>query len=200
MPGATGREAEGNLVRAFIAVELPAEIRQTLAELSRRLRASRTRASWVSSENLHITLRFLGDVEDGLLNRLGEGLAESYGGQAAFRLRIEGAGAFPNPRRPRVLWAAISEPHDALRSVQAIAEDSARAIGLEPDTKTFSPHITLARIRTQKGIEGLRALVEQEAQFYGGEFLVEAVSLFSSRLTDAGAVYKRLREFRFSWT
>jgi len=204
-------------MRSFVAVELPEPILEAVGQLSGRLRASGARATWVKPENMHLTLRFLGEVDEDNINRLKAILSDSYRGMSPFTLSVRGVGAFPNMRRPSVVWVGAVEAREAARSqvelgnervlgnerAQAIetaylaAESAARAIGLAPEEKAFHPHLTLARIRDAREAPPLVACLERERDFCAGDFTVHSVSLFSSRLTPHGPIYQRLEEFTF---
>ena len=184
-------------MRTFVAIELPESVKEALHALSGRLRESGGRVSWVKPENMHLTLRFLGEVDDEHVERLSAILADAYRGSAAFPLAVRGTGAFPNPRRPDVIWVGAEPLEGALAEVQAAAESAARAIGLPPDDKIFRAHLTLARIRDRRAAKPLMECLEMERDFAGGEFTVGSVSLFSSELTPHGPIYRRLREFAF---
>lgn len=184
-------------MRSFIAIELPEAIQELLSELSARLRESGANASWVRPGNIHLTLRFLGEVDEDGLDRLAEVLSERYTSVSPFPLSVRGIGAFPNLRRPSVIWAGVGPVEGALTEVQAAAEAAAQAIGLPEESKSFHPHLTLARLRLPRGIEPLLARLQDEKDFSGGDFIANAVSLFSSELTPRGSIYRRLKEFRF---
>jgi len=182
-------------VRTFIAIELPKAVKEALGALSNRLRRSGAKATWVQPENVHLTLRFLGDVSESVVNKLGERLAVAYQDLEPFTLSMARTGAFPNLRRPRVIWVGVGPLEGGLAEAQAIAEEAAVWVGLAPEKRRFQPHLTVARIRDARELGGLPMCLAQEADFAGGEFVVENVSLFSSRLTPNGPVYRRLKEF-----
>jgi len=184
-------------VRSFIAIELPEAVRESLSRLSARLRESGVNASWVRPSNIHLTLRFLGEVDEEGLDRLTRILTEHYASVSPFPLSVRGTGAFPNLRRPSVIWAGVEPAEGALTEVQATAEAAAQAIGLPEESKSFHPHLTLARIRVPRGIEPLLARLQDEKDFSGGDFTANAVSLFSSELTPRGPIYRCLKEFPF---
>lgn len=183
-------------MRTFIAIELPPAIGSALAALIERLRRSGVRAAWVRPENIHLTLRFLGEIDEASANRLGERLALSYQDVKPFHLFVRGAGVFPNLRRPAVLWAGVEPLEGGLRQVQSIAESGAAFIGLAAEARLFNPHLTIARIRDPREAGSLDEYIASERGFDGGAFHVAGVSLFSSQLTPKGPVYRRLREFR----
>lgn len=184
-------------MRTFIAIELPEAVLDDLGALSKRLRASGAKASWVRCENMHLTLRFLGEIDDRAVARICEHLADGYRNVSPFELSVHGVGAFPNTRKPSVVWAGVGPVEPDLAAVQDLAETAAIAIGLPKEKRPFHPHLTLARIRDARSLGDLRNRIEEEREFAGGAFAVGAVSLFSSRLTPRGAIYNRLKEFRF---
>jgi 2'-5' RNA ligase len=184
-------------MRAFIAIELPPTVRESLVSLRDRFRKSDAAASWVKDDNLHLTLRFLGDVPEPDLARLSEYLAEKSAACAPLRLCVCGAGAFPNPRRPSVVWVGVETLSGDLIAIQAHTENAARSIGLPPEPKPFHPHITLARIRDARRLGTLPAELDAAKSFLAGEFDVPHMALFSSTLTPRGPIYRCLREFKF---
>ncbi len=183
-------------LRCFIAVELPQDIRDELVALAVRLKDPGLQASWVSPGNMHLTLRFLGDVTAEGRDRLIELLSEAYQSVSPFTLQVREVGVFPNLRRPNVIWAGVHPLEGPLQTIQAAAEMAARAIGLPPETKPFKAHLTLARVKQLNG-ESFQARFDTEREFAGGEFTVHGVSLLSSKLTPKGAIHTCLREFHF---
>ena len=154
-----------------------------LTGLVERLRFSGARLTWVKPDAMHLTLRFLGEVDAEPLGRFGKLLSEGYEGLSPFELRICGTGAFPNGRRPSVLWVGVEPSAGPLTRVQEVAERAAREIGLAAEDRAFHPHLTVARVKDPR--EGAKALPywEREQGFEAGAFAVDGVTLFSSRLT-----------------
>ncbi|HIJ65372.1 MAG TPA: RNA 2',3'-cyclic phosphodiesterase [Candidatus Hydrogenedentes bacterium] len=184
-------------MRTFIAIELPEPIRRELAALGAALRQSGVRASWVTADRIHLTLRFLGEIDPEDADHLSEILTQHYAGHESFRLRVAGVGAFPNLKRPSVVWVGVGPSEGGLSSAHAIAETAAQTIGLAPEKKRFNAHLTLARVREARDIAPLVELITRHSGFCGGEFDVTGVALFSSKLTPNGPVYKRLKDFLF---
>lgn len=184
-------------MRCFIAIELPDPVHEALEAVKSRLRAAGVKASWVRPGNVHLTLRFLGEIDESQAARIAVTLEEDYEASRPFRLRVEGLGAFPNPRRPSVVWAGCGPLDSGLAEAQRKAEAAARAIGLDPEQKAFRPHLTLGRIRDRRAAGPVAEALVHERDFDGGEFEVSGVALFESRLSPAGAEYTRLKEFRF---
>lgn len=185
-------------MRAFLAIEIPAELQETLTTLRDQWRHSGARASWVRPENMHLTLRFLGEVSREQMDQMAGVLEGAYAAMPALTLAARGVGAFPNRRKPGVVWVGVEALSGDLAAVQQCAEEAARGIGLPPETKAFHPHITLARIRDSRGIGALPALMAAAEHFDGGAFTAEAVSLFESELRPGGPIYRREREFHLS--
>jgi 2'-5' RNA ligase len=182
-------------VRTFIAIELPAPVKERLGALVDSLRNSGARITWVKPEAMHLTLRFLGDVDSEPLERLCEDLRTSLADASRFELAVHGLGAFPNLRRPSVLWSGIVPQGDELFRVQAATEQAARGIGLLPETKAFHPHVTLARIKDPTEAGKIMPQWNPERAFEGGTFAADGVMLFSSTLTPRGPEYRLVQEF-----
>ena len=187
-------------LRAFLAIELSDDVRTSLAALIGRFRKVPSKVSWVRPENLHLTLRFLGDIDRASLERLAEGLAGPLQEVESFPVAVRGVGAFPDPRRPEVIWAAVARPPEPLMEAQALVEAAARAAGLEAEAREFLPHITLGRVRNRRAAPGLIEAIDREKDLEIGEFTVRGVSLFSSELTPHGAIHRKLKDFSFKWT
>ncbi len=185
-------------MRAFIAMELPGAIRESLMSLRERLRRSGAKASWVHPDNMHLTLRFLGEVDQDAINALCALLEAEYRNCGPVTLAVAGVGGFPNRRKPSVVWAGIEILSGDLMVLQAHAEQAARSIGLAPEEKPFHPHVTLARLRDHRALGTLPAELEAAQTYWGGEFTAAVVSLFSSELRPAGPIYRCLREFPVS--
>lgn len=182
-------------MRRFLAIELPEPVRDALAGLRTRLRAAGGNASWPRPENLHLTLRFLGDITDEQAEDCRTALRTALAGLARPRLTVAGVGAFPNLRRPSVIWAGVQTEEEALAVIQGRCEAAARALGLDAETKPFRAHITLARVKPGPVPGALVRAIEAAAGFAGGEFTARGVALFSSVLRPQGAVYTRIEEF-----
>jgi 2'-5' RNA ligase len=184
-------------VRAFVAIEAPESVRGPLTGLMNRLREAEVRVSWTRPENLHLTLRFLGDVPPETLDRIGEMLAVRYRDEAPFPLEVRGAGAFPNTRRPGILWAGVEPLEGPLAQVQEAAETEAQEAGLPGEGRPFHPHVTLGRVRGERQARRLQPLLEREARFDGGGFLASSAALITSQLTPGGPIYRCVRPLPF---
>lgn len=176
-------------MRTFIAIELPAEIKKQLGDIARQLRRSNVHAGWVKPDNLHLTLKFLGNVDNTLLSLLAEQIDQLALQQGSFGARLDGLRFFPSPQRPRILYAAIKEPLPFKQLAQQLDQLLA-SLGFAPEQR-FHPHITLARINSSKDLEKLQQLTDKlPLQNY---FTVNAVSLFGSELHADGARHQLLQ-------
>jgi 2'-5' RNA ligase len=187
-------------IRAFIAAMLPPDVRESLVDMGRGLaRAAgygeRT-LRWVRPEGLHLTFHFEGALPEGLVPEVGRAMGKAASGHTAFQLRVEGIGAFPDGRHPRVIWAGVEGNREELASLARSVEREMKAIGLKPD-KPFKPHLTLARVRqgaSGSELEAIsRALQTQEGSRPAkADFMVEELTLVHSRLDPGGSIYTPL--------
>lgn len=172
-------------MRIFIAIELPTHIKQHLGDIARQLRRSDVTAGWVKSDNLHLTLKFLGDVDDYLLPQLAEQVDQLAMLQTTFRADLDGFDFFPSPKRPRVLYAAIQEPLP-FRQLARHLDRLLKPLGYAPE-QHFTPHITLARIKSSDNLEKLRQQINDLP--LQQPFNVNTVSLFGSTFHADGVRY-----------
>jgi len=185
-----------SLLRAFIAVELPPEIHKAIESKTAPIRAALNASliRWVPSANIHLTLKFLGDVSPANLEMLSQMLTVEVAKHQVFEMEFEGLGAFPNPRRPRVIWIGIQAP-TGLEALQHGIEAAAATMGYPPDKRPFSPHLTIGRVKQKVNVAGMqkiRSALEENQVGSLGTTLVTAMHLFKSDLKPTGAVYTRL--------
>ena len=171
-------------IRAFIAVEVDAF--PGILDFVDELKKSPTRLKAVEPKNMHITLRFLGDIDDDKAEELSKSL-RSLESEAVFSFEVSSAGAFPNMKNPKVIWAGIEEGGE-LSAIRRKVEDICEASGLERDKREFSPHLTLARVKDRK-TKGIRPIIERYRGTYFGTVRVTEVKLKKSVLTPEGPVY-----------
>jgi len=178
-------------VRLFIALELPDKVRNELKRVSDELRDCGAKVSWVKPQNMHLTVRFLGDTEERLVDVLKSGV-QTIGGSPT-TVHLSRLGAFPNLRRPRVIWAGIDGVLDPIYDVAGEIERMVQRLGFEPDNKKFKPHLTIGRIRDPRRAGDLTEAVES-CQLEKIEFPLDRVMLVQSTLTPQGPIYKTLAE------
>jgi len=184
-----------SLLRAFIAVELPLEIRQSVLNSTSALRKEiDTLVRWVPLENMHLTLKFLGDVSPANVELLSQMLRAETDIFNCFELRLDGIGSFPSPKRPRVIYIGIQAPV-ALDALQRGIESASRRLGYESEERGFSPHLTIGRVKqnvTSAEQQKIRRALEETKIDSLGTARVDSVQLFKSDLRPSGSVYTRL--------
>jgi 2'-5' RNA ligase len=175
----------------FTALDLAPGVAANLERLLERLRPT-ARIQWSPPANLHITTKFIGEWPDGRLVELKAALAR-LPERATIPVRIHHLGFFPNPHAPRVFWCGIDAP-----GLEALAEHTDRAtaaLGIARETRAFSPHLTLARIKEKVNLQPLREAVVGLASLDFGEFQAAGFFLYQSTLRPSGSVYTKLAEF-----
>lgn len=180
-------------VRTFIAIGLPAPVRQELRLRQERLEAAQARyAKWVDPESIHLTLKFLGNVEQEMLPRLAEALAPAVTKIAAFELGTGPLGAFPGGRNVRVIWVGLKGNLDALERLHRAVEGALEPLGFPPEGRPFAPHLTLARLRETATREDKAQLASALAQSPAGDTVALPVSdilVMKSELGRSGSRY-----------
>ena len=186
-------------IRAFIAVELPSFLKEELGRIESILKAGNTTpVKWVDFENIHLTLKFLGDIESSRVGEIIEGIKNACVGISPFELKIKGLGVFPNPARTRIAWVGLIDSTDELSLLQRNIESEMEKLEYERETRKFSPHLTLARVRDQATPDERKRfgnLVTATA-FSSERITVNSVSLMQSHLTRQGALYTCLGSIR----
>ena len=180
-------------MRLFLALEMPPDLRDEIARVASRLRNVLPGWRWIRPENVHLTLRFLGETAAAALERLEPDWCRTARGAEPIRFRVSGCGVFPGPRRPRVLWAGVHDetPGAALERLADGLEQVARSHGYPPEPRRFRPHLTLARA----GRGRTPAAPEPAAVGELGEVLAREVVLFRSELHPTGARYEAIARY-----
>jgi 2'-5' RNA ligase len=168
--------------RLFVSIELPASVTNVLADLDPRLRGVR----WLEPRQMHLTLAFLGDISGETQERFSEKLrAISW---KSFFLPLSGLGTFPSKGWPKIIWIGVGTGHPHLFQLHKRVQEAILAAGLEPDLRSFHPHVTLARCRDVSP-QTIRPFLKSHAVFDAGIIHVESFVLNSSQLTPAGSAY-----------
>ena len=179
-------------IRSFVAVEITEEARRRFADLARLARDTGAHVSWVKPEGIHLTLAFLGDVPGTTLDALHTAMDVVASDVPPFRYEIAGIGSFGNPRAPRIIWAGVREDSGVLARLQSRLAEEIRGLGIPLEDRAFVPHVTVARIRSARNIEGLLESIQVAREWPFGWVPVERVVLVASRLTPQGPVYNDL--------
>jgi 2'-5' RNA ligase len=183
-------------IRCFIAIELPEEVKAGLSRLQAKLKlANPPSVKWVDPHSTHLTLKFLGEVDADMTGLITEAIGEAAYGIPPFHLEVKGLGVFPNLRRVQVAWVGIIGEIDKLVQLQKRIESNLAELGFAPESRAFTPHLTLARVHERASPDERQELgqliadTKSEAVY---AFPVDAISLMRSQLTRAGAIYSQI--------
>jgi 2'-5' RNA ligase len=191
------RSAMGKVIRAFVAVELPPAIIEAAENLRKRYAAAGLRPRWVKPANVHLTLKFLGDIAPDRQADARLAMQRAAQGQPTIRLSTAGTGVFPNLRKPRVLWVGLSGEVAALLELAARLDARFAELEFARDTRPFKAHLTLARMRPEEDSQRMAQAIGQLGGFAPLGFDVSELVLFQSDLRSDGAVYTPLARVAF---
>jgi len=185
-----------DVVRSFIAIHLPADVRAELASLEDKLKARRHPfVKWVDLESMHLTLKFLGSVTVDSIPQVVEAMSRVAQEHSPFELQVAGTGAFPNWQCPQVVWVGVGGESDKLNALHRDLESVLSPMGFTPESRSFSAHLTLGRLRDRVTTDDRRRFAEfaQKVKFETGlSFEVKAIRLMKSQLTPNGPIYSDL--------
>lgn len=183
-------------VRSFIAIELPEDLKHGIFAATEKLRALNSDVKWVSLENLHLTVKFLGDTAEEMLENISKRLLSISERHAPFLLNFIGAGSFPDMRKPRVIWIGISESREFMNLHNDI-ENAMTEFGFQKDNRRFSLHLTIGRVRSLKNVSTVMKEFSTLEQMDFGKIEVKNIALMKSDLRPNGSVYTSLQEISF---
>ena len=179
-------------MRCFIAIELPEAVKSTLSGIEEELKKSKADVRWIKPDNIHLTLKFFGNIEEKKTEKIIEIMESICNQYAPFTIEIKGMGTFPNIKSPRVLWVGI-EGNDTLKTLQKEIENKMESIGFEREDRAFTAHLTLGRFRSSIEKEGLlKAVKLHEKDTFVGSINVQSLSLIRSDLHPEGARYSKI--------
>jgi 2'-5' RNA ligase len=181
-------------LRSFIAIELPETVRSALAEFQQDLKKYGADVRWIKPENIHLTLKFLGNIEEDRVESIAEKIRGACGIHNGFELEISGTGVFPNKRSPRVLWAGVII-NDTVMALHKGIEGGMGALGFEREKRRFSPHLTLGRFRSLRGKQAVLDIMDSCREKRFGIMDVNSVLLMRSDLSPKGAKYTKIAIF-----
>lgn len=173
--------------RLFVAIGLSPDFLRKLDELQSQFKPFAREAKWVKPQGIHLTLKFLGYVDQSQIPEIIDQLSKVSEGATALNLTASGCGFFPNPRRPSVLWVGVQSP--GLMELQQGVEEAMNRLGFEKESRAFSPHLTLARFKSPSGLQPLANAVEDRKETVLGTFGADHFELFESVLRREGAEY-----------
>jgi len=177
-------------MRLFVAVNLPESVRRGLYQATEPLRRADLPVKWVKADAVHLTLKFLGDVDPAQEPDINQALERALAGTRTFTVGVSGFGVFPDARRPRVVWAGV-EPHPSLELLQDAVERFLTPLGFEPEGRAFRPHLTLGRAERDAKAGDWRGLEDLMVGLaFEDSVIVESLDLMESTLQPSGAVYR----------
>jgi 2'-5' RNA ligase len=182
-------------IRSFLAFDIESDtVLNRLASGQRLLLQTGADVKLVEPQNIHVTVRFLGDVTPAMAEKVFDEMKKIQ--FTPFNVQIKGIGVFPDLRYPRVVWAGITEGADQLKSVFSQLEPRLRRLGFTPDSKGFSPHLTIARVRSGRNKAQLAEFITENANYEFGAINAKCLRLKKSTLTPKGPIYSTLKEVK----
>lgn len=184
-------------MRLFVALEIPSTVRQNLAALLDSFRAITKEPRWVRAENLHVTLKFLGEIAEAKVHAVRSAL-EEIRSENPVALEFRGLGFFPDEKHPRVFWAGMGASSPNLKTLAADIEGAVDTFGIPREKRDFSPHLTLARFERPRLPDALRKLITESKQHEFGSLRTNEFHLMQSKLKPTGAEYTTVATFQFA--
>ncbi len=188
-----GTHKDMRKIRVFIALELPQTVLDTIRQAQRQLAGHRLNIRWVKAENIHLTLKFLGDIDPACIDVIADATADAADGRTPFILSAKGVGVFPNPKRMRVIWIGLGGQLKELIELQQAVEDSLVSTGFSSEGRRFSGHMTIGRSKGVVDAGKLQTAMDDLRTFESEPFGIDQIILYRSELHPAGAVYTQLR-------
>ncbi|MEK7742474.1 MAG: RNA 2',3'-cyclic phosphodiesterase [Nitrospirota bacterium] len=180
-------------LRCFISLELPEELKKNIYGYIEKLKAAGADVKWIPPENLHLTLKFLGDTTEELLKSINERLISLSKSHDRFSLQISGAGAFPNIKYPRVVWLGVHDSEEIIK-LQHDIDESMAGLGFKRDEKQFTPHLTIGRVKSMRNKDALIKELATLKEVDFGKIEVINITLMKSELKPGGAEHFKLSE------
>jgi len=184
-------------MRTFVAIELPRELTSKIDQLQSALKKTNADVSWVKPQNVHITLKFLGEVREEKIEEVYQATEKSVKGLRNFPVNLQGLGGFPNLKRPRVIWIGVEKGKEILAELYPKVEEEFFKIGFDKENRAFTPHLTIGRVKSPKNLEGLASEINKTT-FETEDFKVQEVVVMKSTLLPTGAVYTPLKKVLLS--
>lgn len=179
-------------LRVFIAIELPEKLQMELSDFVQTIKDPQDKITWVPPNNIHITLKFLGDVPIGDIGPIKEAISNVAENYSPFEATIKGTGVFPDQRNPRVIWIGMDTGKEKIKNIYIDLEDKLVSIRIPREERSFTPHITLGRIKYIKDMRKFSEVLSNHKEDVFGNFMVDSISLIKSTLTPNGSVYEVL--------
>ncbi len=179
-------------IRAFIGIGLPENIVSFFHEIQDGIKEHGFNLKLVKPENIHITLKFLGNIDKGTVKEIGCAMEEAVKGKTRIALTAKGIGCFPNAEKPRIVWVGLRKQTQKLKAIQHALDQKLETIGFPKEKRPFKSHLTIGRIKKKINAVALNAAVETFQKIESEDFYVDRIILFQSTLKRSGAVYEEL--------
>jgi 2'-5' RNA ligase len=179
-------------IRAFIAVEIDQPNKQKILDLISDLKKSEADVKWVTQDQMHLTLKFLGNIDKIKIPEITDAMRSSAQDLTSFTITFSKIGAFPNLNHPRVIWIGIDKGAENLKTITEKIETGLEKLGFKREGREFKPHLTLGRVRTSKNMPELTKLIKEANFSSEGEIQISELILFQSTLTQKGAIYTKI--------
>ncbi len=180
-------------LRCFIAIEIPEDIKREMHAITTILRATGGDVKWVPTENLHLTLKFLGTTPESVIGPITEGLSKKMSSYTPFYITISHVGCFPNKKRPRILWIGADQT-ELMKELHSDIERELERFGFSAEKREFHAHVTIGRVRSQSRVRPVIRRMDEYASHHFGSCEVTNISLMKSQLNPAGARYETLAQ------
>jgi RNA 2',3'-cyclic 3'-phosphodiesterase len=184
-------------IRTFIAIEIPGNVIFKIRELQEGIKVYGLKIRWVRSENIHLTLKFLGDVEAVKIGEIAEAISKTVKGYTPISLKAKGVGVFPSIKRPRVLWVGLTGQLEVLLKLQKTLDENLKLLGFPGEKRPFKGHLTMGRIKERIDVKKFGDALMAFRHFESETFTAGQLVLYKSELKPLGAVYTRLAEASF---
>ncbi len=183
-----------SFIRTFIAIQIPESIKNEIFLIQEKLRAAGRGISWTKADNIHLTLKFLGSTDESLIDLISDKISDSIAGKKPFKIQVNGVGAFPIMKRPRIIWVGANTESDHLREISRNLNENLESLGFESEKRKFTAHLTIGRVKDARKISPILETMKVFTNFDAGEFIVEKIELIKSDLHPSGAIYTPLRK------
>jgi 2'-5' RNA ligase len=181
-----------SLIRSFISVDLD---NHNFLEIQELIKKTKANIKFIEPKNIHITLKFLGDIEKSQIKQIEDTIYNSINGINSFKIDVKGLGVFPNKSYIKIIWAGIKNYQTLENTVNRIDENLS-IVGFKKEKRDFSPHITIGRVKTAKNKKQLLEIIERYGDYNFGEFTVDSINLKKSELTPKGPIYSNISEIK----
>lgn len=182
-------------LRTFIAIDIPPWVKEQIAGIQNRFKSLDLNASWVRPENIHLTLKFLGDIDPQRVPLIKETMTRALNPIPKFSVWLGGLGVYPDLKRPRVLWVGLRDSQGALETLHEKTDDALNSLGFPKEPRKFSPHLTFGRLKSQKGKSSLEKALQEGPEIESDPFEISSVKFYQSQLTRTGSIYTALDKF-----